>query len=248
MSDNETTTRSDVGTPLDHSDPVRLLVAEDDASSRLATRRFFERMGYVVDEATDGPGALQVLSRGETDLVLLDLGLPGIDGDQVLAKTRRDSGVPVIVCTGRDSEDERIRVLDLGADDYLVKPLSFPELEARIRAVLRRGQSSSSAAVLDHGDLRIDRGTRTVTLHGAAVELTRREFDLLAFLAAAPGQVFTREDLLEHVWGSTESWQVPATVTEHIRRIRAKVEADPDRPAWIETVRGVGYRFVSRSA
>jgi DNA-binding response OmpR family regulator len=99
--------------------------------------------------------------------------------------------------------------------------------------------------VLDHGDLRIDRGTRTVTLHGAPVELTRREFDLLAFLAAAPGQVFTREDLLEHVWGSTESWQVPATVTEHIRRIRAKVEADPDRPGWIETVRGVGYRFVA---
>jgi DNA-binding response OmpR family regulator len=248
MSDNHMTTRSGAGEQPGAADPVRLLVAEDDASSRLATRRYLERMGYVVDEASDGPGALQVLSQGETDLVVLDLGLPGIDGDQVLVKTRRDSGVPVIVCTGRDSEEERIRVLDLGADDYLVKPLSFPELEARIRAVLRRGQSSSATAVLDHGGLRIDRGTRTVTLNDASVELTRREFDLLAFLAAAPGQVFTREDLLEHVWGSTESWQVPATVTEHIRRIRAKVEADPDRPGWIETVRGVGYRFVSRSA
>ncbi len=239
------TTCEDEAASVAHGTAVRLLVAEDDASSRLATRRFFERMGYLVDEATDGPATLQVLARGETDLVLLDLGLPGIDGDEVLVKTRRDSGVPVIVCTGRDSEEERIRVLDLGADDYLVKPLSFPELEARIRAVLRRGQSAAPGAVLDRGDLRIDRGTRTVTLHGAPVELTRREFDLLAFLAAAPGQVFTREDLLEHVWGSTESWQVPATVTEHIRRIRAKVEADPDRPGWIETVRGVGYRFVA---
>ncbi|MDA8294034.1 MAG: response regulator transcription factor [Actinomycetota bacterium] len=245
MSDNAMTTCEDEAASVAHGTAVRLLVAEDDASSRLATRRFFERMGYLVDEATDGPATLQVLARGETDLVLLDLGLPGIDGDEVLVKTRRDSGVPVIVCTGRDSEEERIRVLDLGADDYLVKPLSFPELEARIRAVLRRGQSAAPGAVLDHGDLRIDRGTRTVTLHGAPVELTRREFDLLAFLAAAPGQVFTREDLLEHVWGSTESWQVPATVTEHIRRIRAKVEADPDRPGWIETVRGVGYRFVA---
>ena len=149
----------------------------------------------------------------------------------------------MIVCSGRDSEEERIRTLNLGADDYVVKPFSFAELEARVRAVLRRGSGEPAAKYFHHGDLMVDRDTRTVTVRDEVVPMTRKEFDLLAFLAASPGQVFSREDLLERVWGSTEEWQGRSTVTEHVRRVRLKIEPDPDKPKWITTVRGVGYRF-----
>ena len=175
--------------------------------------------------------------------MLLDLGLPGFDGTDVLAKIRRHSAVPVIVCSGRDSEDDRIRTLNLGADDFVVKPFSFVELEARVRAVLRRGNGEQAATTLIHGDLMVDRDKRTVTVREENIPMTRKEFDLLAFLAASPGQVFSREDLLERVWGSTEEWQGRSTVTEHVRRVRLKIESDPDSPKWITTVRGVGYRF-----
>ena len=161
----------------------------------------------------------------------------------MLAKIRRHSAVPVIVCSGRDSEEDRIRTLNLGADDFVVKPFSFAELEARVRAVLRRGNGEPAATCLHHGDLVVDRDTRTVTVRDEVVPMTRKEFDLLAFLAASPGQVFSREDLLERVWGSTEEWQGRSTVTEHVRRVRLKIEPDPDSPRWITTVRGVGYRF-----
>lgn len=221
----------------------RILVAEDDAGSRTATRLFLQRFGYDVGEATDGPGTLREASLGQYDLVLLDLGLPGLDGEEVLARLRRDSALPVIVLTGRSEERERVRVLDLGADDYLVKPCSLPELEARIRAVLRRGQPPSPTGRIEHTDLVIDRHAHRVELMGTTVDLTPKEFDLLAFLANSPDQVFTREELLEHVWGSTQDWQDPATVTEHVRRLRLKLERDPSRPRWLHTVRGVGYRF-----
>jgi two-component system, OmpR family, phosphate regulon response regulator PhoB len=171
------------------------------------------------------------------------LGLPGVGGPEVLAKIRRHSAVPVIVCSGRDSEEERIRMLNLGADDFVVKPFSFAELEARVRAVLRRGNSEPTVTRMEHGGLLVDRDTRTVAIDGGNIPMTRKEFDLLAFLAASPGQVFSREDLLERVWGSTEQWQGRSTVTEHVRRVRLKIEPDPDTPRWILTVRGVGYRF-----
>jgi two-component system alkaline phosphatase synthesis response regulator PhoP len=147
------------------------------------------------------------------------------------------------VLTGRSEEAERVRVLDLGADDYVVKPCSLPELEARIRAVLRRGQSTPGLARIEHDELVIDRAAHRVEASGKEVELTPKEFDLLAFLATAPGQVFTREELLEYVWGSTQEWQDPATVTEHVRRLRLKLESDPAKPRWLYTVRGIGYRF-----
>ena len=222
-----------------------VLVAEDDPASRSATRLFLQRVGYHVGEAADGPATLREASRGHYDLVILDLGLPGLDGEEVLARLRRDSALPVIVLTGRSEEAERVRVLDLGADDYVVKPCSLPELDARIRAVLRRGQSPSGAARIERDGLVIDRTAHRVEVGGKAVELTPKEFDLLAFLATSPDQVFTREELLEHVWGSTQEWQDPATVTEHVRRLRLKLESDPAKPRWLHTVRGIGYRFSS---
>jgi two-component system, OmpR family, phosphate regulon response regulator PhoB len=220
-----------------------VLVAEDDPGSRTATRLFLQRVGYQVGEAADGPATLREASLGRYDLVVLDLGLPGLDGEEVLARLRRDSSLPVIVLTGRSEEAERVRVLDLGADDYVVKPCSLPELEARIRAVLRRGQQSQGTSRIEHDGLVVDRSAHRVEVDGKVVDLTPKEFDLLAFLAGAPDQVFSREELLEHVWGSTQEWQDPATVTEHVRRLRLKLEADPAAPRWLHTVRGIGYRF-----
>jgi two-component system alkaline phosphatase synthesis response regulator PhoP len=221
----------------------RILIAEDDHSCRLALHQYFERSGYRVTEAADGPASLRAVFQSSADLVILDLGLPGVDGLEVLAKIRRDSAVPVIVCSGRDSESDRIRSLDLGADDFVVKPFSFAELEARVRAVLRRGAKTPPNRLLHYGDLVIDRDTRTVTLAETVVPMTRKEFDLLAFLAASPGRVFSRQDLLERVWASTDEWQGCSTVTEHVRRIRLKIEDDPNKPHWIATARGIGYRF-----
>jgi DNA-binding response OmpR family regulator len=220
-----------------------VLVAEDDMGSRTATRLFLQRVGYRVGEAADGPATLREASLGGYDLVLLDLGLPGLDGEEVLARLRRDSALPVIVLTGRTEEAERVRVLNLGADDYVVKPCSLPELEARIRAVLRRGQQPQATTQIEHDGLVIDRAAHRVMVSGKGVDLTPKEFDLLAFLAATPDQVFTREELLEHVWGSTQEWQDPATVTEHVRRLRLKLEPDAANSRWLHTVRGIGYRF-----
>jgi two-component system alkaline phosphatase synthesis response regulator PhoP len=221
----------------------RILIAEDDHSCRLALHQYFDRAGYRVTEAADGPASLRAVFQSSADLVILDLGLPGVDGLDVLAKIRRDSAVPVIVCSGRDSESERIRSLDLGADDFVLKPFSFAELEARVRAVLRRGAKTPPNRLLHYGDLVIDRDTRAVTKADTVVPMTRKEFDLLAFLAASPGRVFSRQDLLERVWASTDEWQGCSTVTEHVRRIRLKIEDDPNTPRWIATARGIGYRF-----
>jgi two-component system phosphate regulon response regulator PhoB len=224
-----------------------IVVAEDDASCRSALHHYFERAGYRVSEAADGPGSLRAVFQSSADLVILDLGLPGFDGFDVLAKIRRDSGVPVIVCSGRDSEHDRIRSLNLGADDFVVKPFSFAELEARVRAVLRRGAHAPVNRRLHYGDLVIDRDTRAVMLNDTTIPMTRKEFDLLSFLAASPGRVFSRQELLERVWASTDEWQGCSTVTEHVRRIRLKIEDDPNAPRWIATARGIGYRFCAPS-
>ena len=242
-------------TPLGQNAPVSrvgtepgertILVAEHDHRCRSALLEYFERSGYRVTEATDGPSTLRAVFQHSASLVLLDFALPGFASTDVLAKIRRHSAVPVIVCSGRDSEDERIRALNLGADDFVLKPFSFAELEARVRAVLRRGNDKPAATCFHHGELVIDRDTRTVSLRDEAIAMTRKEFDLLAFLAASPGQVFSRADLLERVWGSTEEWQGRSTVTEHVRRVRLKIESDPESPTWITTIRGIGYRFAA---
>jgi len=199
-----------------------------------------------VAEAGTVASSLEATFHSPTDLVVLDLDQGG-GTSEVLTKIRRRSSVPVIVCSGRATERERVSLLNLGADDFLTKPYSFAELEARMRAVLRRG-SAAPATTLEHGDLVIDQGTRTVTVSESEVTMTRKEFDLLAFLAAAPGRVFSREDLLERVWGSNGRWQGRSTVTEHIRRVRLKIESDPENPRWITTIRGIGYRFSAPTA
>jgi DNA-binding response OmpR family regulator len=219
-----------------------ILVAEDDHGYRGALHEYLEHAGYRVAEAADGPTSLRAVFQQSADLVILDVALRG-GGAKVLTKIRRHSAVPVVVCSSRDSEHDRVRLLNLGADDYVVKPVSFAELEARVRAVLRRGCGCPPLVQLDLGELVIDLSTRTVTVCGDEVTMTRKEFDLLTFLASSPGQVFSREELLERVWRSTAQWQVRATVTEHVRRVRQKIEPRPDSPRWITTVRGMGYRF-----
>lgn len=226
--------------------PVRVLVAEDDTDLRGFLKETLEAEGMEVAAVADGAGTLIAIGADPPDIVLLDLGLPDLDGLDVLAALRRRGDLPVIVLTGRRAEDDRVAGLQGGADDYIVKPFSARELVARIRTVLRRTEhhpEKGTARVLVHGELRIDHEAREVRLRGKLVELTKREFDLLAFLAAHPRRVFSRHELLTEVWGSSEDWQVPATVTEHVRRVRLKLERDPANPRWIHNVRGVGYRF-----
>ena len=225
---------------------LTILVAEDDANTRRALEHYLKRAGYTVSEAGNATASLEAVVSADADLVVLDLDQSG-ETSEVLAKIRRHSNVPLIVCSGRAQERERVGLLNLGADDILSKPYSFAELEARMRAVLRRGNAAPTTT-LDLGELVIDQGTRTVTVSEAEVPMTRKEFDLLAFLAAAPGRVFSRDDLLEMVWGSNGRWQGRSTVTEHIRRVRQKIELDPENPRWITTIRGIGYRFSSLAA
>ena len=220
-----------------------ILVAEDDTNTRRALQHYLKRSGYDVREAANVDESLEAVFAQPADLVILDFDIGGGTAD-VLTTIRRRSSVPIIVCSGRSSERDRVALLNLGADDVLTKPYSFAELEARMRAVLRRG-SVAPTTTLDHGDLVIDQGTRKVTINGVEVAMTRKEFDLLAFLASAPGRVFSREDLLERVWGSNGRWQGRSTVTEHIRRVRLKIEVDPEHPRWITTIRGIGYRFAA---
>lgn len=232
------------------SDPSRtsILVAEDDPSIRLSFGVRLRRDGYDVHEATSGDEALHLVGGHDIDLVVLDIGLPGLSGLDVLTRMREELQlhVPVLVVTGHDHEDDKIRGLDLGADDYLGKPVSPRELAARVRALLRRssnGGASNGHAALTFRDglLRIEPATRDTYLNGELVDLTTKEFDLLLRLARTPRQVLTREQLLNDVWDSSSRWQDPATVTEHVRRLRLKL--DTDDHAWFGTVRGVGYRF-----
>jgi two-component system response regulator ResD len=223
-----------------------ILVAESDDAFRSDLRRFLEQSGYRVIEADTMASSLRAVFRQEADLVVLDLDRDSGTAD-VLTKIRRRSTVPVIVCSDQASERDRVRLLNLGADDFVDKPYSMAELEARVRAVMRRG-SATPTTTLDLGGLVIDHGTRTVTLGDVEVPMTRKEFDLLAFLASSPGRVYSREELLERVWGSTSRWQGCSTVTEHVRRVRLKIETDPESPRWITTVRGIGYRFSSATA
>ena len=220
-----------------------MLVVDDDESVRVLLTRYLEMEGFEVDQVSDGGGALAAIASTKPDLVLLDLMLPAQDGLDILTRLRRDSDVPVILLTARGSEADRILGLKLGADDYVVKPFSPGELTARINSVLRRSRSAAPQQVLQFEGLSLDLATREVTVGNLMVSTTAREFDLLSFLASSPRQVFTRQQLLENVWDSSGEWQDPDTVTEHIRRIRRRIEADPDHPRWIKTVRGVGYRF-----
>ncbi len=223
-------------------------MVEDDVDIRLLLCRLLEREGYEVRAVSDALSAMEQLGAGDPDLVLLDLGLPDVDGMELLGRIRGRSAVPVIMLTGRAAEGDRIAGLRGGADDFVAKPFSAGELVARVQSVLRRSQPAPDAGgtagrQLAFEGLVIDPSAREVRVGDDLVPVTAKEFDLLAFLAAAPRQVFTREQLLRNVWESSTEWQDDATVTEHVRRVRRKIEADPDQPRWLVTVRGVGYRF-----
>jgi len=228
----------------------RVLVVDDEPMLRNLLSRLLRMEGYDVLEAADGAAALDVVASEAPDLVLLDVMMPVRDGIDVLGDVRKISEVPVILVSALSGEADRVLGLKAGADDYVVKPFSAAELSARIESVLRRaprpaavGPTSAPARRLVFEGLVVDLQTREVTVGGQAVEMTAREFDLLAFLAGSPRQVFTREQLLQQVWESSSNWQSDATITEHVRRLRKKIEEDPDHPRWIVTVRGVGYRF-----
>jgi DNA-binding response OmpR family regulator len=221
----------------------KVLVVDDDEAVRVLLTRYLELEGFTVDQVPDGGAALGAIAAGQPDLVLLDLMLPAQDGLDILTRLRRDSDVPVILLTARGSEADRILGLKLGADDYVVKPFSPGELTARISSVLRRTRTAAPQSIIEFDGLMLDLATREVTAGDLLVATTAREVDLLAFLAGSPRQVFSRQQLLANVWDSSEEWQDPDTVTEHIRRIRRRIEPDPDHPRWIKTVRGVGYRF-----
>jgi DNA-binding response OmpR family regulator len=229
--------------PAPETPSGKVLVVDDDEAIRVLLTRYLEMEGFSVEQVRDGGAALAAIAASKPDLVLLDLMLPSQDGLDILTRLRRDSDVPVILLTARGSEADRILGLKLGADDYVVKPFSPGEVTARINSVLRRTRTASPQSVLHFEGLMLDLGTREVTAGDQVVATTAREFDLLAFLAASPRQVFSRQQLLANVWDSSEEWQDPDTVTEHIRRIRRRIEPDPDHPRWIKTVRGVGYRF-----
>jgi two-component system phosphate regulon response regulator PhoB len=225
----------------------RVLVVDDDQRVRTVVCWQLEADGYAVTEAADGAAALAQIERDRPDLVVLDLSLPGVGGLDVLRRVReaeRDTAnpLPVIVLSGRSGETDRIIGLDLGADDYLVKPFSPGELAARVRSVLRRTRPGAASARPADG-LWVDETSRDVTLDGRPVDLTAKEFDLLAFLARHPRQVFTRAQLLQHVWGSAQGWQGEATVTEHVHRLRHKLGPGGGGRPIVQTVRGVGYRL-----
>jgi DNA-binding response OmpR family regulator len=227
---------------------MKVLIVEDDPDIRTTIQRLLERDGYETSSATDGASTLAVASSFHPDLVLLDLVLGGEDGRDILTRLREVMDVPVIFVTGRGLEMDRVTGLRMGADDYVVKPFSHDELLARVESVLRRTRGGprgtmEKAAGMDFGELQIDNAAREVHCRGELVTLTTKEFDLLLFMASSPKQVFSRQQLLRHVWQSSSDWQDEATVTEHVRRVRAKIEQNPDKPQWITTVRGVGYRF-----
>ncbi len=227
----------------------RVLVVDDEPQLRAAVHRALEQEGFRVEEATNGVDGLAAAQRRPPDAIILDLGLPGMQGIEVLAELRRGSSIPILVLSGRGEEADRVAALELGADDYVVKPFLARELGARIRGLLRRAAGSADGAErIVHGNLTIDTRSREVTLDGALVDLTAKEFGLLAYLAAEPRRVVTREELLRAVWDSSAEWQDADTVTEHVRRVRKKLEVGSDDAGWITTVRGVGYRFEPRDS
>jgi two-component system response regulator ResD len=222
-----------------------VLVVDDEPTIAEIVARYLERAGYEARIAHDGPEALAAWDERAPDLVVLDLMLPGFDGLEVMRRIRsveRDR-TGIILLTARDKESDRIVGLRLGADDYVVKPFSVAELVARVDAVLRRVDTSPAAEpALTFGELSIDPTGRRAALGGEEIHLTQREFELLLFLARHPGQAFTRYQLMDRVWRHGYISDT-STVTVHIRRLRAKLEADPARPRWLETVWGLGYRF-----
>jgi DNA-binding response OmpR family regulator len=226
------------------TDMPTVLVVDDEAIVRDVVVRYLRRDGFDTLEAGDGNVARGVIERGQVDLVVLDVMLPGTDGLALCRWIRQEGDLPVIMLTARGEPADRLVGLELGADDYLTKPFSPRELAIRVRNVLKRSRPQPVVAeTLEFEGLVIDGTTREVTVGGRPVRLTALEFDLLFFLASNPRQVFSRTQLMDRVWGYEAALDT-GTVTVHIRRLRSKIEADPSAPQRIETLWGVGYRFV----
>lgn len=231
--------------PAAQEAPKRILIVDDEPVVVEVLQRYLVRDGFEVSSAADGSEALRIAERWAPDLIVLDLMLPVVDGLEVCKRIRRQSSVPIIMVTAKGEESDRIVGLEVGADDYVVKPFSPREIVARVRSVLRRAAvapATPSTGVLRYGQLAVDANRRIVSLAGTELALTAKEFDLLYFLASNPGQVFTRAQLMDKVWDYTYPGDM-STVTVHIRRLREKVEPDPVRPRYIKTVWGVGYKF-----
>jgi two-component system alkaline phosphatase synthesis response regulator PhoP len=222
------------------------LVVDDEVRIVKLVRDYLERAGFRVLAAGDGETALQIARREQPDLIVLDLMLPGVDGLDVCRQLRQASGVPIIMLTARVEEADRIVGLELGADDYVTKPFSPHELVARVRATLRRASGQvGPSTVIRAGDVELDTATLRATVAGQPVELTPSEFQLLATLARQPGRVFHREQLLEALHGvAFEGYD--RSVDSHVKNLRRKIEPNPREPRYVQTVYGVGYRFVDR--
>ncbi len=220
-----------------------ILVVDDEPTITDVVSRYLQRAGYATQVAADGPNALRIAGERPPDLVVLDVMLPGMDGLEVMRQLREREGVSVILLTAKGEHADRIIGLRLGADDYVAKPFSPAELVARVDAVLRRVRDSPKLEEpIAFDDLELDPAARRVTVRGEEVQLTVREYDLLLHFMRHPGQVFSRDQLMDTVW-QYSFYTDTSTVTVHARRLRAKIEEDPSSPRWLQTVWGVGYRF-----
>lgn len=225
---------------------LKLLIVEDEADARELLRVYFEAKGYEIVMAADGVEALETFKESEPDVVLLDIMLPRLDGWSVLEAIRAQSRVPIVFVTARDSTDDVIKGLSLGGDDYITKPFEPRELEARIRAVLRRAQGRGDEEIRV-GLLRIDDRAKTVTLHDRPVQLSPKEYELLKLLACDSGRVFSDGEIIARLW-PTDSHATSNDVKQYIHLLRQKIEEDPQRPALILTVKGFGYRLQGEPA
>lgn len=225
---------------------TQIVIVEDEPSISEVVSLYLKRAGFEVTTFSDGLSAFDHFEKKLPELIILDIMLPGMDGFSLMRSIRDQSNVPVILLTSRREESDRIAGLELGADDYVVKPFSPQELVSRVRAVLRRTQTKPelpAQGITQVGNLKIDPQTREVLVNGMSVILTAKEFDLLYHFAIHPRQVFSREQLLENIWGMRDFID-PSTVTVHIRRLREKIEKDPTSPTHLVTAWGVGYKFV----
>lgn len=226
----------------------KILIVEDESDLVKLLKYNLEKEGFKVNYATDGSVALAELRRDPPDLVILDLMLPGLDGLEVCRQLRRNdrfARTPVLMLSARGEEADRVVGLEIGADDYVTKPFSTREMIARVRALLRRNEPAVPARTkVQRGDLVIDPTAHSVLVGGRSIELSALEFRLLHYMASHPGMVFSRDQLLDNVWGNDRS-VTPRSVDVYIRRIREKIESAPQQPAYVQTIHGVGYRFAS---
>ncbi len=223
----------------------RILVVEDEETLAEAISFLLSKEGFEVEMAEDGPAAIAAFEKNGADLILLDLMLPGLSGTEVCRQIRAKSSVPIIMLTAKDSEIDKVVGLEIGADDYVTKPYSSRELIARIRAVLRRGETGDTASadgVLTVGPIRLDSDRHVISVNSEQVALPLKEFELLEFLMRNSGRVLTRMQLIDRVWGSDYVGDTK-TLDVHIKRLRAKIEKDPANPELIQTVRGMGYKL-----